>query len=229
MISYDINAGYKKITTNNSSAALKLINYNLKEVINGNYVKSNRESYCVASHNDPFDNKKYNVAKQAKPFRKEEWMCKMCKGKTFPFVGKIVDYQVPLKHNKSDCEGMGKIDLLSKIDDTAYLLELKVPDSTEHPLRAIMEIYTYWQQLGGNDCEEFIKKSAAIGANKFKKAIVIFEKEAIDSPKYLYNKLVKDANELRYLMKELEVECFIAELENTSPNCDKIVNIRKWK
>ena len=59
----------------------------------------------------------------------------------FDFIGKIIDYQTPLK-NKSD-DVAGKIDLLPYDGETLYILELKKPDSTETMLRCVLEGFTY--------------------------------------------------------------------------------------
>lgn len=58
-------------------------------------------------------------------------------------LGKIIDYQVPLKDKKSD--SLGKIDLISFNKDTStiYLIELKYGDNQESLLRAILEVHTY--------------------------------------------------------------------------------------
>lgn len=208
--SFDINKGYKHISGGNADKALSLINAQLDHIKNGEYVQSRRKSYSVASHNSAFDWNEYNKSKLDKPrFRKEEWICKQCKGQTFPSIGTIVDYQVPLKHQRSDeCSGMGKVDLLSQRGSEAYLLEVKVPDNTEEPLRAIMEIYVYWKQLGGEECQNFLNHSALHGAITLKKAIVLFE----ESP--IYKKLVGTYDKLQPLMKELGVECFVARSTN---------------
>lgn len=57
-------------------------------------------------------------------------------------LGKIIDYQIPLKNKQQD-KGLGKIDLLSMKDEELILLELKTPDSTETMLRCILEGATY--------------------------------------------------------------------------------------
>ena len=56
-------------------------------------------------------------------------------------VGKILDYQTPLKNKASD--KAGKIDLLSYDGNTLRILELKKPDSDETMLRCVIEGYTY--------------------------------------------------------------------------------------
>lgn len=64
---------------------------------------------------------------------------------TYPFIGKIIDYQTPLKSKKTDIAG--KIDLLSFDGQTLYILELKKPDSTETMLRCVLEGFTYKQTV----------------------------------------------------------------------------------
>lgn len=221
---------YNEINPSTACEMLERIQGELQSIQESSYKLSQRTTYRVKSHYKEFDKAAYEKAKTKKPFRKEEWMCKLCMGKTFPHIGEIVDYQVPLKHCQGDaCEGMGNIDLLSVDGDTAWLLELKVPDSSEHPLRAIMEIYTYWRQLGGDACQNFLNNSKAEGAKTLKKAIVIFEKDAGASEKYLYQKLRKNWGPLSKLMKDLDVACFVAQLENNDPECDKILGVKPCK
>lgn len=223
---------YNEIKPSTACKMLKWIQGELQSIQESSYKLSRRETYRVKSHYKEFDKAAYEKAKTKtkKPFRKEEWMCKLCMGKTFPHIGEIVDYQVPLKDCRGGaCKRMGKVDLLSVDGDTAWLLELKVPDSTEHPLRAIMEIYTYWRQLGGDACERFLARSKAEGAKTLKKAIVIFEKDAGASEKYLYRKLRKNWGPLSELMKDLDVACFVAQLEDNDPECDKIVGVKPCK
>lgn len=218
---------YKEINTSNAHKMLEQIQVELQSIQESSYHVSQREDYCVEGHYGDFDYAGYMSAKEKKPFRKEEWMCKLCMGKRFSPIGKIVDYQVPLKHSRGDaCEGMGKVDLLSVDGDTAWLLELKVPDSTEHPLRAIMEIYTYWRQLGGDTCGRFLTRSKANGASTLKKAIVIFEKNADAS---IYQKLKKNWRPLSQLMKDLDVACFVAQLKPDDPDRNEIVGVKPCK
>lgn len=56
-------------------------------------------------------------------------------------IGRIIDYQTPLKSNADD--EAGKIDLLSFDGKTMRILELKKPDSKETMLRCVLEGYTY--------------------------------------------------------------------------------------
>lgn len=65
----------------------------------------------------------------------------MFRQKEFNKIGRVVDYQVPLKNKRTDVAG--KIDLLSYDGSVAHILELKEPDSTETMLRCVLEGYTY--------------------------------------------------------------------------------------
>lgn len=66
-------------------------------------------------------------------------------GKVFDIIGKIIDYQTPLKNVRGD--KAGKIDLLAYNEKenpkTLRILELKRPDSKETMLRCVLEAYTY--------------------------------------------------------------------------------------
>ena len=64
-------------------------------------------------------------------------------GKVFDIIGKIIDYQTPLKNVQTD--DVGKIDLLAYNEKEKILriLELKRPDSKETMLRCVLEAYTY--------------------------------------------------------------------------------------
>ena len=62
-------------------------------------------------------------------------------GRTYDFIGKIIDYQTPLKNTSKD--EAGKIDLLSYDGKTLHILELKKKDSKETMLRCVLEGFTY--------------------------------------------------------------------------------------
>lgn len=69
-----------------------------------------------------------------------------------PVLGKILDYQTPLKNKQSD--QAGKIDLLAYDGKVLRILELKEQKSTESMLRCILEGYTYLQIV---DKEKLLK------------------------------------------------------------------------
>lgn len=121
---------YKKVNSNDIEAVKK----NLLEIkCEENYknVLSKRGDYFIANHRDKFNQLKYEEARTKTPFRKEEWICKMVVSEKFYQLNnreklEIFDYQIPLKNERTkDTKGLGKIDLLAKISNTAYLIEVK--------------------------------------------------------------------------------------------------------
>ncbi len=78
--------------------------------------------------------------------RSEEIFAKRIAYLNIGSLGKVLDYQIPLKHTNQD-EGVGKIDLISfnKEKNNLYLHELKYKGNKETLLRAILEAYTYFK------------------------------------------------------------------------------------
>ncbi|MCL2727956.1 MAG: hypothetical protein FWD56_06190 [Bacteroidales bacterium] len=115
-----------------------------------------KKSYKVKEHNWESTTGRKRVDSK----EKEQHIAFGMGNKTFNYIGKVIDYQIPLKDNNS-IKGVGKIDLLSCDNNNLYILELKGPESKETLLRSILEIYTYWQivdrkKLANNfDCENF--------------------------------------------------------------------------
>lgn len=78
--------------------------------------------------------------------REEELIAmEMFRQSEIPGLGKILDYQTPLKNKRTD--RAGKIDLLSYDGKVLRILELKVPDSTETMLRCVLEGDTYLKMV----------------------------------------------------------------------------------
>lgn len=73
--------------------------------------------------------------------REEELIAMQMYGKKYDFVGKMIDYQTPLKSERSD--KAGKIDLLAYDGSVLSILELKKPDSDETMLRCVLEGFAY--------------------------------------------------------------------------------------
>ena len=73
-------------------------------------------------------------------------MFNFCKeGGRYDSIGKIIDYQTPLKNVSSD--EAGKIDLLAYDGACLRLLELKKPVTKETMLRCLMEGFTYLETV----------------------------------------------------------------------------------
>ena len=102
---------------------------------------SREKSYKVDSHD--------GIIKNEESKREEEKIAMKLfdlsqnQRKVFDVIGKIIDYQTPLKDIQTD--KAGKIDLLAynKKEKILRILELKKPDSKETMLRCVLEAYTY--------------------------------------------------------------------------------------
>lgn len=122
-------------------------------------------------------------------------------GKEYAALGKIIDYQVPLKNVLHD-KGIGKIDLLSYDESKQILtfLELKKPDSEETLLRAVLEVFTYWKIVNQDKllCDFGLPENT-----KIQKAVLLFENS------YAYNEYVNNRSpKTTALMKRLDVDFF---------------------
>ena len=102
---------------------------------------SRESSYKVDSHNGII--KDENSNREEEKIAMELFDYSQNKGVTFDIIGKIIDYQTPLKNVQKD--DVGKIDLLAynENEKTLRILELKRPDSKETMLRCVLEAYTY--------------------------------------------------------------------------------------
>lgn len=195
---------YKHITTTYAEANLGELNarFSLFEQIP---CQSSRKSYVIPCH----QHKRILPAPGEERRRKEEWTCiSMCQSAPeggYPF-GTLVGYQIPLKTpGSSKNSGLGKIDLLALNGTTAMLLELKRSDSGEHPLRAFLEAYTYWKQLGGENAGDFLRKSDAQGATALDKAVVLYRGSRIA------DKLMGASDEMKQFLRRLQVTCYFVD------------------
>lgn len=105
----------------------------ITEFIDGIDTITREETYKTKGHD--------GVIKDPDSGRDEEIIAMKMFDKSYDFVGKIIDYQTPLKNKRSD--EAGKIDLLAYDGTTLRILELKKPDSDETMLRCVLEGYTY--------------------------------------------------------------------------------------
>ena len=95
-------------------------------------------TYKIESHN--------GIPKNEKSNRKEELIAMELYRQGFlEGLGKVIDYQTPLKNQRGD--KAGKIDLLSYDGMTMRILELKEPNSDETMLRCVLEGYTYMKTV----------------------------------------------------------------------------------
>lgn len=158
-------------------------------------------SYKVDTHDGKHNNQNSN--------RLEEIMAiEIFNQKSLNILGKVLDYQTPLKNERDD--KAGKIDIVSYNKDikTVYLLELKKEDSKEDEkkdkketiLRCVLEIFTYSKTL---DKDKFLEDFNLPKDTKIKASPLVFfngsqHKEMVDGN----NKFLKQ------LMDKLDIEPF---------------------
>ena len=101
------------------------------------------KNYKVDSHDGKIKNEKSN--REEEKIAMKIFDLSQNQGKVFDIIGKIIDYQTPLKNVQTD--DVGKIDLLAYNENengrTLRILELKKSDSKETMLRCVLEAYTY--------------------------------------------------------------------------------------
>ena len=113
------------------------------ELFNDIKMISRENSYKVDSHDGKIKNEKSE--REEEIIAMKLFDSSQNQGKVFDIIGKIIDYQTPLKNVRGD--KAGKIDLLAYNEKenpkTLRILELKKLDSKETMLRCVLEAYTY--------------------------------------------------------------------------------------
>ena len=107
----------------------------ISEFTNGIDTITRRSPYKTLGHD--------GVIKDLGSGREEEIIAMKMYDKQYDYIGKMIDYQTPLKNKRND--EAGKIDLLAYDGATLRILELKKPDSIETMLRCVLEGYTYFR------------------------------------------------------------------------------------
>ena len=150
-------------------------------------------SYKVDTHDGKHNNQNSN--------RLEEIMAiEIFNQKSLNILGKVLDYQTPLKNERDD--KAGKIDIVSYNKDikTVYLLELKKEDNEETMLRCVLEIFTYSKTL---DKDKFLEDFNLPKDTKIKASPLVFFNGS------QYKEMVDDNNKfLKQLMDKLDIEPF---------------------
>ena len=126
-------------------------------------------------------------------------------GKVFDIIGKIIDYQTPLKNIRAD--KAGKIDWLAYNEEEKILriLELKRPDSKETMLRCVLEAYTYLKVV---DKDKLLKDFGLPEDTEIKACAFVF----YDGKQ---RKEMKDDREkLEELIEKLDIEVIYLKEEN---------------
>ena len=195
---------YTGKTTDTKEKYTEIIAKWLLENINlfDNIEKITRKStYKVNTHDGIHNNSKSN--------REEEIIAMdIFNQGSLNILGKILDYQTPLKDKQDD--KAGKIDIISYNKDikTVYLLELKKEDNKEDDkkdkketmLRCVLEIYTYFKTL---DKEKFLEDFDLPKDTKIKASPLVFFNS------FQHKEMVEGDNKyLKELMNKLDIEPF---------------------
>ncbi len=152
-----------------------------------------QSSYKVDTHDGKHNNQNSN--------RLEEIMAiEIFNQKSLNILGKVLDYQTPLKNERDD--KAGKIDIVSYNKDikTVYLLELKKEDNEETMLRCVLEIFTYSKTL---DKDKFLEDFNLPKDTKIKASPLVFFNS------FQHKEMVEGNNKfLKQLMDKLDIEPF---------------------
>ena len=159
------------------------------------------KNYKVKTHDGKIKNEKSNREEEIIAMKLFE--LSQNQGKVFDIIGKIIDYQTPLKNIRAD--KAGKIDLLAYNEEekTLRILELKKPNSEETMLRCVLEAYTYLKVV---DKDKLLKDFGLPENTKIKACpFVFYGKEQHKEMKEM--KEIKDSRKnLEKLIEELGIE-----------------------
>ncbi|WP_314327291.1 hypothetical protein [Fusobacterium pseudoperiodonticum] len=177
----------------------------LKNIYLFDYIKpiTREKSYKVDSHDGK--NKDNDSNREEEKIAMKLFDFSQNQGKVFDIIGKIIDYQTPLKNIRAD--KAGKIDLLAYNEEekTLRILELKKPNSEETMLRCVLEAYTYLKVV---DKDKLLKDFGLPENTKIKACPFVFY------GKEQYKEMQKNKENLGELIKKLDIEIIYLKEEN---------------
>ena len=177
----------------------------LKNIYLFDYIKpiTREKSYKVNTHDGK--NKDNDSNREEEKIAMKLFDLSQNQGKIFDVIGKIIDYQTPLKDIQTD--KAGKIDLLAYNENKKILriLELKKPDSKETMLRCVLEAYTYLKIV---DKAKLLKDFALPEDTEIKACAFVFH------GKEQYKEMQKNKENLGELIKKLDIEIIYLKEEN---------------
>jgi hypothetical protein len=182
----------------------------LKNIYLFDYIKpiTREKSYKVDSHDGK--NKDNDSNREEEKIAMKLFDLSQNQGKVFDVIGKIIDYQTPLKDIQTD--KAGKIDLLAynenEEEKTLRILELKKPDSEETMLRCVLEAYTYLKVV---DKDKLLKDFGLPEDTEIKACPFVF----YDGEQHQEMKEIKDSRKnLGELIEKLGIEVIYLKEEN---------------
>ena len=152
---------------------------------------SRKSSYKIPNH--------YGVTGNDQSNRIEERIALSMYNKQFDHIGKVIDYQVPMKNVQGD-KNVGKIDLIALKDNALIVLELKKEDSKETLLRCVLEAATYFRKIHK---DKLLRDFADFNINSVETAVLVFKDKA------QHNEYKNEDTNTRRLMKELKVDMYV--------------------
>lgn len=164
------------------------------------------KNYKVKTHDGKIKNEKSNHEEEIIAMKLFE--LSQNQGKVFDIIGKIIDYQTPLKNIRAD--KAGKIDLLAYNEEEKILriLELKRPNSDETMLRCVLEAYTYLKVV---DKVKLLKDFGLPENTEIKACAFVF----YDGKQYKKMQEIKDNRKnLGKLIEKLGIEVIYLKEEN---------------
>ena len=165
-----------------------------------------KDSYYTPEHKGEFDPRS-NRTEELIAMK----MFNACKsGVQYAKVGKILDYQVPLKNKLSD--QAGKIDLLAYDGNVLRVLELKKSDTKETMLRCVLEGYTY---LCTVDTAKLIYDFNKKDGVKIPKETPVKASPIVFAGSLPHQEYLEDRPNLKALMKLLDSEPFLVEEDSS--------------
>jgi len=176
----------------------------LKNIYLFDYIKpiTREKSYKVDSHDGK--NKDNDSNREEEKIAMKLFDSSQNQGKVFDIIGKIIDYQTPLKDIQTD--KAGKIDLLAYNEKenpkTLRILELKRPDSNETMLRCVLEAYTYLKVV---DKAKLLKDFGLPEDTEIKACPFVF----YDGEQH--KEMQEDRKNLKELIEKLEIEVIYLE------------------
>ena len=177
----------------------------LKNIYLFDYIKpiTREKSYKVDSHDGKIKNEKSGREEEIIGMKLFDFS--QNQGKVFDIIGKIIDYQTPLKNVQTD--DVGKIDLLAYNESkkTLRILELKRPDSKETMLRCVLEAYTYLKIV---DKTKLLKDFGLPEDTVIKACPFVFY------GKKQYREMQQDREHLKDLIEKLGIEVIYLEEKN---------------
>ena len=165
-----------------------------------------KDSYYTPEHKGEFDPRS-NRTEELIAMK----MFNACKsGVQYAKVGKILDYQLPLKNKLSD--QAGKIDLLAYDGNVLRVLELKKSDTKETMLRCVLEGYTY---LCTVDTAKLIYDFNKKDGVKIPKETPVKASPIVFTGSLPHQEYLEDRPNLKALMKLLDSEPFFVEEDSS--------------